>query len=93
MRTIQKTTLEYWALIAEIAGAIAVVMSVIYLGVQIRAQYEDPPQSGTLQCVVARTAAIRMMIAEPKLSRLSWRVLSSPDTLSEGQWFRCATIY
>src|SRR5205814_10053652 len=34
---IQKTTLEYWALIAEIAGAIAIVVSVIYLGVQIRA--------------------------------------------------------
>ena len=27
MRTIQKTTLEYWALIAEIAGAIAIVVS------------------------------------------------------------------
>jgi hypothetical protein len=37
MRTIQKTTLEYWALIAEITGAIAVVLSVIYLGLQIRA--------------------------------------------------------
>jgi hypothetical protein len=34
---IQKTTLEYWALIAEIAGAIAIVVSVIYLGVRIRA--------------------------------------------------------
>jgi hypothetical protein len=28
VKTIPKTTLEYWALIAEIAGAIAVVMSV-----------------------------------------------------------------
>ena len=37
MKTISKTTLEYWALIAEIAGAIAIVVSVIYLGVQIRA--------------------------------------------------------
>ncbi len=37
MRSIQKTTLEYWALIAEITGAIAVVLSVIYLGLQIRA--------------------------------------------------------
>jgi hypothetical protein len=37
VKTIPKTTLEYWALIAEIAGAIAVGMSVIYLGVQIRA--------------------------------------------------------
>jgi len=34
---IQRTTLEYWALIAEIAGAIAIVVSVIFLGVQIRA--------------------------------------------------------
>jgi len=36
-RKIPKTTLGYWALIAEIAGAIAIVVSVIYLGVQIRA--------------------------------------------------------
>ena len=34
---IQRTTLEYWALIAEITGAVAIVASVIYLGVQIRA--------------------------------------------------------
>jgi hypothetical protein len=31
MRTIQKITLEYWALITEITGTIAVVLSVIYL--------------------------------------------------------------
>jgi hypothetical protein len=36
-RAIPETTLEYWALIAEIARAIAIVVSVIYLGVQIRA--------------------------------------------------------
>jgi len=37
LRSIPKTTLEYWALIAEIAGGIAIVVSVIYLGRQIRA--------------------------------------------------------
>jgi hypothetical protein len=38
MGTIRKTTLEYWALIAEITGAIVVVLSVIYLGQQNLAQ-------------------------------------------------------
>jgi hypothetical protein len=32
-----RAELEYWALIAEIARAIAIVVSAIYLGVQIRA--------------------------------------------------------
>jgi hypothetical protein len=32
---IQKTTLEYWALITEIAGAITIAVSVVYRGVQV----------------------------------------------------------
>jgi hypothetical protein len=32
-----RAELEYWALIAEIARAIAIVVSAIYLGAQIRA--------------------------------------------------------
>jgi hypothetical protein len=30
-----KTTLEYWALITEIAGAITIAVSVVYRGVQV----------------------------------------------------------
>jgi hypothetical protein len=43
-----KANLEGWALVAEIGGAIAVIMSVIYLGKQINDQYQAAPQPGSL---------------------------------------------
>jgi hypothetical protein len=43
-----KAKLEGWALVAEIGGAIAVIVSVIYLGRQINDKHQAPPQPGSL---------------------------------------------
>jgi hypothetical protein len=43
-----KAKLEGWALVAEIGGAVAVIVSVIYLGRQINDNTKAPPQPGSL---------------------------------------------
>jgi hypothetical protein len=43
-----KAKLEGWALVAEIGGALAVIVSVIYLGRQISDKHQAAPQPGSL---------------------------------------------
>jgi hypothetical protein len=67
---IQKTTLEYWALIAEIAGAIAIVMSVIYLGVQIRANTKVLRSQAHYNALSLAQRPFEMAIADQGLADL-----------------------
>ncbi len=89
MRTIPKTTLEYWALIAEIAGAIAIVVSVIYLGVQIRANTKVLRSQAHYNALSLAQRPFEMAIADQNLADLIETYYASPEKLSEGQWFRC----
>jgi hypothetical protein len=89
MRTIQKTTLEYWALIAEITGAIAVVLSVIYLGLQIRANTKVLRSQAHYNALSLAQRPFEMAIADQGLADLIETSYASPDKLTEGQWFRC----
>ncbi len=53
---INEVRIEYLALVAEIIGAFAVVVSVIYLAVQISDNIKGLEEPRSLQCVVARAA-------------------------------------
>ncbi len=88
MRTIQRTTLEYWALIAEIAGAIAIVVSVIYLGVQIRANTKVLRSQAHCNALSLAQRPFEMAIAGQSLADLIETSYASPEKLSEGQLFR-----
>ena len=89
MRTVQKTTLEYWALIAEIAGAIAVVLSVIYLGVQVRANTKVLRSQAHYNALSLAQGPFAMAIADQGLADLIETGYVSPEKLTEAQWFRC----
>ena len=88
MRTIQRTTLEYWALIAEIGGAIAIVVSVIYLGVQIRANTKVLRSQAHYNALSLAQRPFEMAIADQSLADLIETSYASPEKLSEGQLFR-----
>ena len=89
MKTIPKTTLEYWALIAEIAGAFAIVVSVVYLGVQIRANTKVLRSQAHYNALSPAQRPFEMAIADQDLADLIETSFASPEKLSEGQWFRC----
>ena len=81
---IQKTTLEYWALIAEIAGAIAIVVSVIYLGVQIRANTKVLRSQAHYNALSLAQRPFEMAITDQGLADLIETAYASPEKLSEG---------
>jgi len=86
---IQKHTLEYWALIAEIAGAIAIVVSVIYLGVQIRGNTRVRRSQAHYNALSLSQRPFELAIADQKLADLIETGYVSPEKLTEGEWFRC----
>ena len=90
MKTIPKTTLEYWALIAEIAGAIAVVMSVIYLGVQVRANTKVLRSQAHFNALFLAQRPFEMVIDNEGLSKILNVGFATPEKLSPEEWIRCS---
>jgi hypothetical protein len=93
VRTISRTTLEYRALMAEIAGAIAIVVSVIYLGVQIRANTKVLRSQAYYNALSLAQRPYEMAIADQGLADLIETSYASPEKLTQQQWVRCANIY
>jgi len=89
VKTIQKTTLEYWALIAEIAGAIAVVMSVIYLGVQVRANTKVLRSQAHFNALSLAQRPFEIVIENEGLSKILNTAFTTPGRLSPEEWIRC----
>ena len=87
---IQRKTLKYWALIAEIAGAIAIVISAVYLGVQIRANTKVRRSQADYNALSLAQRPFEMAIADQNLADLIETAYVSWEKLNEGQWFRCA---
>jgi hypothetical protein len=83
VRTISRTTLEYWALMAEIAGAIAIVVSVIYLGVQIRANTKVLRSQAHYNALSLAQRPFEMAISDQDLADLIETSYASPDKLSQ----------
>jgi hypothetical protein len=90
VKTISKTTLEYWALIAEIAGAIAVVMSVIYLGVQVRANTKVLRSQAHFNALSLAQRPFEMVIDNEGLSKILNVGFATPEKLSPEEWIRCS---
>lgn len=65
---IQRTTLEYWALIAQIAGAIAIVAPVICLGVQIRTNTKATRSQAHYNALSLAQRPFEMAIADQDLA-------------------------
>lgn len=90
MKTIPKTKLEYCALIAEIAGAIAVVMSVIYLGVQVRANTKVLRSQAQFNALSLAQRPFEMVIDNEGLSKVLNVCFATPEKLSPEEWIRCS---
>lgn len=89
LKTIPRTTLEYWALIAEIAGAIAVVISVIYLGVQVRANTKVLRSQAHFNALSLAQRPFEMVIDNEGLSKILNIGFATPEKLSPQEWMRC----
>jgi hypothetical protein len=76
--------------LGEIAAAIAVVMSVIYLGVQIRANTKVLRSQAHFNALSVAQRPFEMVIDNEGLSKILNVGFGTPEKLSSEEWIRCS---
>ena len=79
--------------IGEIIGAAAVVMSLLYLAIQMRQSNRLVERASVKELLADRAEYNRFVSADAELNSLYWRGMNSPDQLSEPEWLRYLNIY
>jgi hypothetical protein len=87
-----KLGISEWAKIAEIAGGIAIIASLIFVGYELRQASQQLRLSSDIDADMTN-AGLSIRIAEsPELSDLVYRGEQKPETLSDEQMHRFANI-
>lgn len=88
-----KMKLADWANIAQIIGGVAIVASLIFVGVQIQ-ENSRAVRSGTFQAIMeSDMTVIATLMNDPELSRLYATFTNSPGSLTEAELFRVVFFY
>jgi len=90
---IAKDRIEYWALLAEVAGAIGVIISVIYLAVQVGDSTTEMQAQTHYNTLRLAQLSVEMQIADPGLGELVTRGSRSADGLSPTELDRLNSVY
>jgi hypothetical protein len=85
--------LELAALIAEIIGALAVVLSVIYLALQISGNNKLLRNQAYYNFLTLGHSPLQMIVNNKELSETVFACDASPDTVSTADWQRCLNYY
>src|SRR4029077_12734749 len=83
--------LEGWALVAEIGGAIAVIMSVIYLGRQINDNTKLLRSQAHYNALSLAQRPLEMMVENERLAGAVIPCDANPNGVAAATWERCAT--
>lgn len=87
----RRENVEYIALVSEIFGALAVVISVIYLAVQISDNTIELKSQGHFNALVLAQRPLELVISDRELSAVVNTGYSAPDQLSDADWHRFAS--
>jgi hypothetical protein len=88
-----KARLESWALIAEIAGAVAVIVSVAYLGRQIRDNNKLLRSQAHYNALSLVQRPLEMMVDNESLAGVLSQCDADPTGVSSTTWERCLNYY
>lgn len=80
--------LEKWALIAEIIGGVAIVLSLIYVGYQINQNTQQLRFDALAATVAEQNAQYRLIAANDDFADLMRRAENQPTSLSETERYR-----
>ena len=85
---IARENLEYWALIAEVVGAIGVIASVIYLGVQIGSSTSELKAQTHYNAASTASRPRELLMANAELASIVTMGAEDPEALSKSNWAR-----
>jgi hypothetical protein len=87
------TKLERWALFAEIAGGIAVVLSVAYLALQVSDNNRLLRSQAHYNALELAQRPLEMMVDNENLARVMVECESDPEGVDRTSWERCSNYY
>jgi hypothetical protein len=93
MVVFKKPTLETLARLAEMAAAVAVVVSVIYLGKQIGDNTKLLRSQSHFNAIELGQRPIELMVENESLARDVNQCSASPDSVKAATWERCRNFY
>lgn len=79
--------------IAELLGAAGVVLSLLYLSVQMRQSNRLTKRAAVQALLAARAELNKFVASDPALNQLCWRGIESPDDLDENEWKRFVNVF
>ena len=79
--------------IGEIIGAAAVVMSLLYLAIQMRQSNRLVERAIVKELLADRAEYNRFVSSDAELNSLYWKGMNTPDQLSESEWLRYLNMY
>jgi hypothetical protein len=85
--------LQECALIAEIAGGIAVIISVVYLAIQISDNNRLLKSQAHFNGLVVSQEMLRLRVEDEALSKLIDVCDQDPTVVDRSEWERCADYY
>src|SRR5918993_4209762 len=88
-----RTRLETCARVAEIAGAVAVVVSVIYLAVQINDNTKLLRSQAHYNAINLGQRPLEIMVENQDLADVVIHCDSDPTAVSAPNWLRCGNYY
>lgn len=78
--------------IAELLGALGVILSLLYLATQMRQGNKLAKRNATQTLLAARGEFNRFIATDPVLTELFWTGLESPGNLSDAEWRRFSEV-
>ena len=87
------TKLERWALFAEIAGAVAVVLSVAYLALQISDNNTLLRSQAHYNALELTQRPLEIMLESENLAGVMVECESDPEVVDQTSWARCSNYY
>jgi hypothetical protein len=88
-----KAGLEGWALVSQIVGAVAVIMSVIYLGRQINDNTKLLRSQAHYNALSLAQRPLEMMVDNESLAGAVTECDANPNGIAAAIWTRCANYY
>lgn len=85
--------LEQWALLAEIVGALAVVLSVAYLALQVSDNNRLLRSQAHYNGLELSQRPLEMMISSGGLAGILVNCDEAPETVDRSSWYRCSGYY
>lgn len=78
--------------LAEVFGVIGLIVTVLYLSIQVRANTDSIRRSTTHDALESIAEFNEFVASDPELTDLFWRGTGTPDELSEAEWQRFVSL-